>query len=237
MLGSLLTSHDVSGWPGRAPLLLPADAPLVVAPGPDPDKVLIVGSSPVAGIGVASHRAGLPGALAHQLSEHSGRGAIVEAIGRVGARFDEIPHLLSRTQASKFDAVVLTAGMIEAVQLVSRRSWLHAVTTVLDALHDQRSRDGIVLVTGMPAPTSTDGPHGWHGRRSDRRAVTLNRTSRAVVTTRAYGHFAQLQPSEHVSDQPTSACYASWAGQICTVLEPLLTRSARTASPSSSEDG
>lgn len=215
--------------------MLPLDAPRSVSPGPDPDRVLLVGSGPASGIGVVSHQEGLPGTLALQLSERSGRGAVVEAVGRSGARLDEIPHLLHGTRASRFDAIVLTAGMVEAIRLTSRRTWALTLATVVETVHDGQSRDGVILLAGMPAPTSTDGVHGWRGRRTDRRAAALNRTSRAFLTALDHAHFAQLQPGRHLHGQPTSACYTSWASQICEVLEPLLTRSAQATGRATSD--
>jgi hypothetical protein len=195
---------------------------MVAIPGPDPDRVLLVGSGPAAGVGVVTHGSALTGALARQLADHSGRGAVVESIGRIQLRLKDIPGLLASTRLERYDAIVVTGGMMEAIELTSNKRWARSLLAVLDSVHENTARDSAVVFAGMPAPTSTGGAGKWRGRLIDRRAAALNRTSSKTATLRTHGHFVQLGPSDHVGGQPTAACYSDWASQICAVLEPAL---------------
>jgi hypothetical protein len=186
-------------------------------------------------VGVTSHHEALTGALARQLAEHSKRGAIVDAIGRSGLRLDEVPQLLDDAHVERFDAVVLTAGLMEALSRTPKKAWTRTLITVLDSVQAQQPRDATLVLTGMPAPTSIDSVRGRRGRTTDRHATTLNKISQSLITTRPHGRFAQLAPAPHANGQPTGDCYTSWANQICAVLEPLLSHTQDPARASTTD--
>jgi hypothetical protein len=207
----------------RGRLVLPSDVPTVAVPGPDPFRVLLIGSGPAAGVGVDSHSDALTGALARQLSERSGRGSVVDSLGIAHSRVSDLPGVLSAVPPGGFDAVVVAAGMMEAVDMTSNASWERWLLAVLEMVQARFGSNVPIVVSGMPAPTGAIlAGAGRRGRFIDRRAIDLNRTSRLVTATQEHWHFAQLQPSAHVKGQPTSASYAEWAVDIAVVLAPAL---------------
>jgi hypothetical protein len=207
--------------------VLPSDAPLVEVAGRDSYRVLVVGSGPAAGIGVASHDRALTGALARQLLERSGRGAVVEALGVANFHLSDVPALLAASSLDRFDAVVVTAGMMEAVDMASNRTWERWVLAIMEMVQDRCGPRVPVVLSGMPAPSrallADVGRRGWF---IDRRASQLNGTSRRIVGAHEHWHFAQLRSSAHSAGQPTADTYAAWADDIGSVLAPALTRHA-----------
>ena len=64
--------------PGIAASVLPkpTDAPVVNVPGPDPDRLLVVGGGIAVGFGVLSHELGIAGHVARQVSVRPGAGSM-----------------------------------------------------------------------------------------------------------------------------------------------------------------
>lgn len=194
-------------------------------PGAGPDRVLLVGSGPAAGVGVETHSLALTGALARRLSATTGRGAVVESRAVAHSGLDTIAELLAVDPAGSFDAVIITAGLMEAIDLLPDIVWRRWLLAVIEMVQARFGAETTVVVAGMPAPTSAIlAGVGWRGGFIDRRASRLNRTSVDVVSSDERWHFVQLPASEHVNGQPTADSYAGWADRVCMTLAPELAR-------------
>jgi GAF domain len=123
----------------------PSDDPRTHASGVDIDRVLVFGSGVAVGWGVSSHDLALPGSLARALSVLTGRGTDVDVLARPGYRVSNAVRNLGTIDVSRYDAIVLTLGLIEAAQLISIRTWRRDFDRLLDYLAESTSARIYVL--------------------------------------------------------------------------------------------
>jgi hypothetical protein len=156
----------------------PVDDPVVHTPGPDADRLLLVGSGIAVGYGVLSHELGLAGHLARRLSALTGRGTVVTVIADPDLGLADVPELLDEAQLARCDALLLTLGGAEAATLASPTAWRRALDGVLDSI-DALAFTGLhVFVVGIPCSRSSP---ERSGRSLDvaRFSSTTSRRSRA----------------------------------------------------------
>ena len=149
--------------------------------GPKPLRLLGLGDSTIAGVGVADARDGLVAQVSRELSVALGRGVHYDSIGERGITsstlFDSyIPQLA--TQERGIDWVILSIGANDAKSLVSRQKTLRAVRATLDAIHSH-SPEAVILVSSLPA---------------FRYFVSLPQPLRAVMSGHAQSMEAKLRP-------------------------------------------
>jgi lysophospholipase L1-like esterase len=108
---------------GFSHLPFPLDAPRVHAPGPNPDRLLLLGTAAVAGVGVTSHQLGVGGQLARRLPALTGRGVDVELVGSTTMTLQNAHKLLAERSLRQFGAVVLFLGSREGIGFQPMRTW------------------------------------------------------------------------------------------------------------------
>ncbi len=118
-------------------------------PGPDPLRLLVIGDSTAAGVGAPTQVEALPGNLARELSEHTGRGVQWRATGRNGATArDLITDHLDEATSGQWDIVFLSIGANDALGLRPRWAFGRDIRTLLTRL---REVSPLVLVSSLPA--------------------------------------------------------------------------------------
>jgi hypothetical protein len=132
----------------RDDLPRPKDDPRAHASGVDSDRVLLFGTADSVGWGVLSHDLALPGMLARALTQATGRGTDVDVIANVDARASTIASDLLAVNLWRYDAIVLTVGLLEAVQLESIQIWVHDLGQALDVLAERGMPDLQVYILG-----------------------------------------------------------------------------------------
>lgn len=117
-----------------------------------PIRMLVLGDSTVAGIGVGTHVEGLTGALARQLAHRVGRPVSATAIGRGGATSADLvaEFVDDAVAAGPWDAVFLSIGANDAMTARSRGAFVRDLGTVLDRLA-AGSPDAVVMISSLPA--------------------------------------------------------------------------------------
>lgn len=116
----------------RSRLVRPLDGRQAFVAGRRPLRVLLVGSGPVMGWGVGSHDLALPGAMARVLAASTGRGAVVDVVPHHSAGVRRLRRMVRAAEAGRYDAVLLSGAVADAVRLAEPRSWgerLHALLT------------------------------------------------------------------------------------------------------------
>jgi lysophospholipase L1-like esterase len=119
--------------------------------GPDPLRLLVLGDSTAAGVGVDSQHDALPGNLARSLSAHYGRGVDWTAIGKNGATAkDLLNDYIDTATAERYDVVFLTIGANDALGLRSRSAFGRDIRTLLARLR-AANPEATILMSSLPA--------------------------------------------------------------------------------------
>ena len=119
--------------------------------GPDPIRLLVLGDSTVAGVGVPSQEQALPGNLARLLHAHSGRGVSWHAVGKNGATSrDLLTTFIRPATRQAHDLVFLSIGANDALTIRSRAAFVRDLRTVLAQLR-AASPGVVVLMSSLPA--------------------------------------------------------------------------------------
>ncbi|WBU37376.1 SGNH/GDSL hydrolase family protein [Homoserinibacter sp. YIM 151385] len=120
-------------------------------PGPDPLRLLVLGDSTAAGVGVQTQEDGLPGALAAELAERLGRGVHWRAVGENGASSRALlDRFMEEALAEPADLVFLSAGANDALQMRSTRVFRRDVEELLDRLGEAWPH-ATILMSSLPA--------------------------------------------------------------------------------------
>jgi len=123
-----------------------------IVAGSDPIFDLIVlGESPVAGIGAPDHEQALTGQIALALNRRRGRAVKWLAVGKSGAnarvaRLELVPALRGR----RADAVVIVLGVNDAIEMNSGRSWREDVRMLIEEIRAELGMVRIVLAGAPP---------------------------------------------------------------------------------------
>jgi lysophospholipase L1-like esterase len=115
-----------------------------------PYRLLAIGESPVAGVGVRHHGEAITGCLAKALSQQLRRPVFWRACGQNGATVAQATaSLLPKVPAEPVDLLLVAFGVNDTTAFRSARSWKADVQRLLDAL-SERCRPQLVLVSGVP---------------------------------------------------------------------------------------
>lgn len=203
----------------------PSGEPLVHAPGPNADRLLLVGGGIAVGFGVLSHELALGGHLARRLSELTRRGVSLNIHADPDLTLDDLPGILANTHVSRFDALVLAFGGAESATLTSARSWRRELEDALVAIDDLAIVDLHVFVVGVPPLTLIRGVYGSVARRC---VTTLNEQSVLACASRPTTTFVDLAEDGSPASRVLSrASYNLWADQIARQMADTLTSAAQ----------
>jgi len=160
----------------------PFEPAVARGPGHDPDRVLLTGRT-AGSWGVVSHDIGLGGQLARATAAITGRGIDVEIEAAPGLSLPAIERLLTPSTISRYDAIVLTVGIREAMELMPVATWTRQLTSLLDHIESGRELGPAVIVVGveerLPVPITPG-----ISRLVLARARALNHASREVIASR-----------------------------------------------------
>jgi len=122
-----------------------------VEPGPTPLRLLVLGDSTAAGVGVDSQADALPGNLARSIAAHSGRGVEWTAMGANGATARDLREkFIDAAAAESYDIVFLTVGANDALTLRSRAAFGRDIRSLLSRLR-AASPQATILMSSLPA--------------------------------------------------------------------------------------
>lgn len=120
---------------------------------PKPLRLLGLGDSTIAGVGVDNPMLGLTAQIAKALYRELGRGVSWDSFGQRGITTrelhrDYLPEALDQTRQA--DVVIVSIGANDAKSLRSHRESARHLDAVLDTLH-QRYPGAVVMVSSLPA--------------------------------------------------------------------------------------
>jgi lysophospholipase L1-like esterase len=119
-------------------------------PDAEPLRVVVVGDSVAAGVGLDHHEASMAGLVAQGLAERHGRPATWTVIGVSGATAGEATQLFAgRPELETADVVLISIGVNDTKNLHPARRWRRELGELLDAVLDAAPRADVLLF-GIP---------------------------------------------------------------------------------------
>ena len=205
----------------RTRTIRPADAPQVFAGGRDGIRILLIGSGPVAGWGVGSHDLALPGALARAVAASAGRGAVVDVIADPSAGVRQLGRLLRRTDPTRYDVVVVSVTVTDALRRSSARRWARAAAEITATI---RAEGPAVAWLGSQPIRSIRPYDNPFGDIAQDYADLLNAEAERLCEQTEGTRFVALPAPPHVKDarHRTPADYLFWARHIADAILALL---------------
>lgn len=186
-----------------------------------PLRLLVIGDSSAAGVGVPTQDQALLGLV----SQYLGQTARVEyrLVARTGARTGDALGWLNDLPERRYDIVILALGVNDVTKAVPLRRWLAHKTQLIDRFTDEFGARR-VIVSGLPPmhqfpllPQPLRWVLGRQAQRFDRHlrhVVTSRPKCRAVYVDVALGPHNMSNDGFH----PGPAVYATWAEAICDSL-------------------
>ena len=200
----------------------PTDSPQGHGSGPDPDRVLILGSGAANGHGVISHQLALPGRLADELSRLTGRGADVDiAIQRPR---NGTSRSIGGREISHYDAIVVTLGSRDTLALLAPRRWAARVGALVDALSESAPTSTPIVLTGAHSFRFPPRRSAGLVRAVEAHEGLLDRMTEQICSGKARTSFVPLStpaPAEP-NHRRASDAYGDWARAIAGHLAPRL---------------
>ncbi len=234
-MGERLFSGVRAALAGGALRLPPATGPTTGKEGQGllPLRLLLIGESTAAGVGVPTHEQGLPAALAREIRAVTGRSVTWTVIGQDGATAalatrDLVPRICDYGTNSP-DVVVVLMGVNDLIAGHSLAKWDSDIDAFLAAVK-RRSPHALIVVSGMPSPRRMPAvPRVVAGVL----AVRAHRMGRRYARrAEAYGmHYMsfrsyELTPEMFAADgfHPNEAGYAAWAHELVASFAPDLAK-------------
>lgn len=188
-------------------------------------RLLVLGESSAAGVGVAQQRDGLAGQLAVEIAARHGTPVIWQVVARTGATARAAARELVPAAHGPYDLVVVVLGVNDALRLRSRRPWRAHASGILDALAPQLAPGGQILLAGVPAlgafpalPQPLRTVLGWHARALDLELGAIAARRPGVLHAPAPGLSDELFAEDGF--HPNGTAYARWAQQIADLVRP-----------------
>jgi hypothetical protein len=208
-------------------LLRPTDAPHAAVSGENPDRILIFGAGPAVGWGVLSHDLALPGSLARELAQHTGRGVEVDVVSDRWVMANSALEELESLRLSSYDAIVIMLGVDDSRNLVPLKSWRLDLTAIFNLVEVASSPGTPVFIVGIHPIRSIPVFDCLLGGIADRHAARMNAATAEIAATRERITFvpwaaAPCPPENRFRDAPT---YKRWAQTLTEQAAPRLGQS------------
>lgn len=198
-------------------------------------RVLIIGESTAAGVGVERHENGLASQLARALHASDGRACTWQTCGRNGARLSGVLDTLSEMPLQPADMVLLSMGVNDTTGLTRLSQYRQRLLRFREALQANYPAP-LVLLAVPPMHRFSALPFalrlmlGWRARQLDQ--VKRDLASRFPGDFRYIGYPAMTDPGLLARDgyHPGEAGYRAMAQAIASALqEPVVQRPLNTA--------
>ena len=187
-------------------------------------RLLIVGDSTAAGVGVAYVRDALPRQLAAILAERRSCTVAWTVLARTGATASFTAQELVPGAPFEQDISVVLVGVNDALRMTPRRAWRASMDRLVDALQEHVRPGGQIVLAGLPNlgqfrtfPQPLRAVLGWRGRALDRDLRRIARR-RKVVTYVAMPPVSWPEMFAEDRFHPNAAAYRALAAHFADAL-------------------
>ena len=191
--------------------------------------LVVIGESPVAGIGAPTHREALTGQVAFALRQMTGQAVRWLALGQSGATVRAateqlVPHLAGR----RADAAVVAFGVNDSLKQRAAEEWKRDLRQMITAIRNQVGAVPIVLA-GVPPLNEFPAFPQRLGQFLGTRSALLNQASRVVEAEMVAVEYApmvgNLGSADFCEDRfhPSVSGYAAWGTYLAQLLSAQLT--------------
>jgi len=192
--------------------------------GTNPARLLLIGGGASIGYGVLSHDLALGGHLARQLTAITGRAIDLDLVTDREMTAVSAPAVMAKQPLGRYDAVVITLGLIEALTFRPAAEWAAAIDALVGKTLERGRHDLRVFVVGippLPALMSYPVPILLLARQHARRLNELSRDLCAGRDRVTYLPF-DVSHSGETDRFRSSATYSIWAETLSQPIAPLL---------------
>ncbi|UAW97787.1 SGNH/GDSL hydrolase family protein [Halopseudomonas nanhaiensis] len=188
----------------------------------EPFRLLLVGESTVAGVGVERQADALSGQLAVQLAVRLSRTVCWQACGRNGATAAETLAASLEMPDARWDAVVIVLGVNDTTHLTPRWRWRRSIRELVRRFSCCSEQVLLTAVPPLGSFTALPQPlRAWLGLR----AGLLDRDLRTIAQAQAAVHVpfaAVFAPHMLARDgyHPSAEGYRAWAAGVADRVAP-----------------
>ncbi len=192
-------------------------------------RVLVIGESTAAGVGVTTHDQGLAGQLALQLHERSGQTIAWHTLGVNGIRLGELHEKLANADLPKADLVLLSMGVNDTTGFTPRFRFRQQLWALRD-LFAQRYPAPVYLLSVPPMhlfaalPSPLRHVMGWRARQLDRLYQELAHQSPDKFRYLSYPTITNTSMLASDGYHPSKKGYGAIAEALSTPVEKELVR-------------
>lgn len=191
---------------------------------PDLVRLLVVGDSTAAGVGVTSMRDALPPQLAAILAVRRGCTVAWTVSARTGATASVTAEELVPAAPIEQDIAVVLVGVNDVLKMTPRQTWRASMDRLVDALEKHLRSGGQIVLSGLPNlwqfrafPQPLRAVLAWHGRALDREVRQIAKRRQGV------SHVAMPPaswPEQFAEDgfHPNAAAYRALAAHFAAAL-------------------
>ena len=187
-------------------------------------RLLVVGDSTAAGVGVAHMRDALPPQLAAILAERRGCTVAWTVSARTGATASFTARDLVPGAPFEQDISVVLVGVNDALRMTPRQTWHASMDNLVDALEKHVRPGGRILLAGLPNlgqfrtfPQPLRTVLAWKGRGLDRELRQIAR-HKPVVTHVAMPPVSWPEMCAEDRFHPNAAAYRALAAHFAAAL-------------------
>lgn len=210
----------------RTPRLPGAGGPcsgVIDGPG-DTFNLIVLGESPVAGIGASTHKSAITGQTASALASRLGRSVSWHALGLSGATAQRAARELVPQMAGKrADAVVIALGVNDVIEWRGIPRWSRSLEELIYAVR-QQAGDCLIILTGVPPmqyfpalPNPLKSVLGERARLLDRASVSIAGALQGIIHTHSQFELSREFFCED-GFHPSEWGYAEWGKRLAEVI-------------------
>ena len=202
----------------------PPGRTVVHAPGVNSQRILMLGGGPAVGYGVGTHDLALAGHLVRAISVGTRCGTDIEVFAKESLTASGARLLVDSIFAERFDAVVLTIGVQDAITFADSTRFEREMRVVLADLTARAALGIVLFLVAIPPISKVIQLPRMSARLLDRSAERLNRTLMAIAASEESIVFVPFSAPfvEDGARHRGSSTYRLWAKELAATIVPVL---------------